>query len=296
MAQRFSSKVLWFQTNHLSRMKPSTRTTMQHHLGKYLIPKWGNYTLKAITSDRVNEWLGEDELSHLSRTTLRHLITTLSMVIGKRFGHRSVHFPSQMTETDEARCFTPQEMSDIIKAATGMYQILYAVAAETGARAGELYGLEVTDIDFQRALIHIRRSVFEGEMQSPKSKNAHRVVNVQPWLIQTIRQYLGSRRSGLLFPSKNNEPLRHSNVLRRHLHPLLRQLGIEQAGLHGFRHGRVSYLIEQNTPVDAIKVWIGHGSEAMIRRYTHLRPEYRSAILANVAPLGTLGILNSEAA
>jgi integrase len=297
MAQRFSSKVMWFQTNHLSRMKESTQNTMQHHLAKYLIPKWGNYQLRAITSDRVNEWLGEDDVSHLSPRTLKHLVATLSMVIGKRFGRGEIHYPSQREELKETRCFEPDEMSRIISEETdSMYRVLYALAAETGARAGELYGLEVTDIDFQRNFIKIRRSAYEGKIQSPKSQNAYRVIDVQPWVLELVKRYLRGRTSGLVVRTKNNQPLRHSNVLRRYFHPLLRRLGIEQAGLHAFRHGRVSYLIEQDTPVDMIKAWIGHGSEKMIAHYTHRRPKYRSAVLAKVAPLGTLGVTEGQAA
>jgi len=69
------------------------------------------------------------------------------------------------------------------------------------------------------------------------------------------------------------------------LHPLIAKLGIPQGGMHGFRHGRVSFLVENNTPVEVIKAWIGHGSERMIRRYTHLRPQYRSRVLASIPSL-----------
>jgi len=55
--------------------------------------------------------------------------------------------------------------------------------------------------------------------------------------------------------------------------------------MHGFRHGRVSFLVENNTPVEVIKALMGHGSEAMVRRYTHLRPQYRSRVLASLPSL-----------
>jgi len=66
-------------------------------------------------------------------------------------------------------------MKSIIEHSQGLYKVLYALASETGMRAGELYGLELTDIDWIRSRIHVRRSVFDGETQSPKSKNAYRV-------------------------------------------------------------------------------------------------------------------------
>jgi len=63
------------------------------------------------------------------------------------------------------------------------------------------------------------------------------------------------------------------------------RIGIPQGGVHGFRHGRVSFLVENNTAVEVIKAWIGHRSERMIRRYTHLRPQYRSRVLASIPSL-----------
>jgi integrase len=94
-----------------------------------------------------------------------------------------------------------------------------------------------------------------------------------------LRGYLNGRTQGLVFPAKNGSPLRNNNVLRRHLHPLLGKLGIREGGLH------VSFLVENSTPVEVIKAWIGHGSERMVRRYTHLRPLYRSRVLASIPSL-----------
>ena len=128
----------------------------------------------------------------------------------------------------------------------------------------------------------MRRAVWEGQRQSAKTRNATRAIDVQPSLIAMLRQYLGGRTDRLVFHSRNGKPLRNNNVLRRQLHPLLESLGIPQGGMHAFRHGRVSFLVENDTPVEVIKAWIGHGSERMVRRYTHLRPMYRSRVLASI--------------
>ena len=111
------------------------------------------------------------------------------------------------------------------------------------------------------------------------------MIDVQPWLIALLKQHIGERKSGLLLMNRCKQAFRNTTVLRRQLHPLLEKLGIKQAGMHAFRHGRVSYLVEQGVPLDIIKAWIGHGSDAMIELYLHLRPAYRAAALANVKPL-----------
>jgi hypothetical protein len=46
-------------------------------------------------------------------------------------------------------------------------------------QSGELYPLEVKDIDFIRGIVHIWHSMWEGRMQSPKSRNAYRAIEVQ---------------------------------------------------------------------------------------------------------------------
>lgn len=68
----------------------------------------------------------------------------------------------------------------------------------------------------------------------------------------------------------------------KHLHPLLRKLGLKRGGMHGFRHHRVSTLVMAGTPIEVIKKWVGHSSEEMIRRYTHLRPDFMRDELARV--------------
>ena len=117
----------------------------------------------------------------------------------------------------------------------------------------EMYGLEITDVDWLHGQIHIRRSVYDGEVQTPKTMNAYRVVDVAPWVLQIIRQHIGERKMGLVFLNKRRHAMRHTTVLRRHFHPLLRWLGIPRCGFHAFRHGRVSHLVERGVSRDLIK-------------------------------------------
>jgi integrase len=96
------------------------------------------------------------------------------------------------------------------------------------------------------------------------------------------REHLNGRPEGLVFQSKRKTPLVNSTILNKHLHPLLRKLGLKRGGMHGFRHHRVSTLVMARTPIEVIKKWVGHGSEEMMRRYTHLRPDFMRDELARV--------------
>jgi len=58
--------------------------------------------------------------------------------------------------------------------------------------------------------------------------------------------------------------------LRHHLQ-LVHQL--PKAGLHAFRHSRVTMLRKNGTPEDLQKQWIGHSSLRTTDRYSHTHQE-----------------------
>lgn len=282
-AEKFKERVAAWRVSYLARRKPSTQKQMEWQVQKYLSPKWGPYPVETISAEQVNDWIGT--LTNLSPVTLRGLVKTLQLVLGRSFEKRRIYYPSAVECRRETRCFTPEEMQRIVQGASVPWKVLFALAAETGMRSGELYGLKVSDVDFARCLIHVRRASWEGKAQSPKTDNAYRSIDISESLAALLREHLRGRTSGLLFPTRHGTSLRNCYVVDRVLHPILARLGIERAGMHAFRHGRVSYLVESGTPMELIREWIGHGSDEMVRRYTHLRPIFRKRALAQIPEL-----------
>jgi integrase len=141
----------------------------------------------------------------------------------------------------EQRFFSPDEMRLIVNTAKGQWKALFATLAGTGMRCGEAFGLHVEDLDFAAARIHLRRSVWEGEEVTVKTKKGYRVVNIEPSLVDLLKAHLDGRRGGRVFQSRNSTPLVKGNV-RRKLKELLTTLKLPTGGLHAFRHGRVSVL------------------------------------------------------
>ena len=280
--ETFAQKVERWMAIAVSKNKPSTQKLRRYHTRVYLIPKWGKSAVEYITPEAVNEWLIEPELNQLAPDTLKGIVGTLQAALGRRFPRRSIKYPSQMGVEDDPRCYTAEEVEQIVDAAIGQYKVLFKLAAETGARAGELYALTVDDLLFARNVIRINKSMYDQKVGSPKTSNATRWINVKPYMMEMLKQHLGDRTKGLVFQSKRGTPLVNCTVVNKHLYPLLRRLGLERGGMHGFRHHRVSTLVMAGTPMVVIKKWIGHGSEDMVARYTHLRPDFMQDELARV--------------
>lgn len=58
-----------------------------------------------------------------------------------------------------------------------------------GLRAGEALGLQWDDIDLDRGLLHIRRSVWYGKIQAAKSEASETVLPIPDALVAVLRDY-----------------------------------------------------------------------------------------------------------
>lgn len=142
--------------------------------------------------------------------------------------------------TKEVAYFKPADVQRIITAAKEPYRTIFILAWGTGLRAGELLGLTVNDLDFDRKLILPRRQSDDRtrqlrELKTRKSQSPVAMpVAVETALLDHIKR---TKPTGLLFPSRTGKPRKRSYVVKFGLAPVLKQLGLPPAGLHAFRHG-----------------------------------------------------------
>ena len=172
--QEFSER---WRNEILAQRKPSTIAAAEGHLKNHILPELGRLRLEDISVERQQSFV--TLLSgRMSRKTLFNVLGTLSAVLsaavmwgylGEAVGRRKLAFPSRR-ERPRRRFFTAEEIRRIVEAAPEPCATLFLTAALTGMRQGELIGLKVTDLDFDHRLIHVRRSVWRGKLQSTKSE------------------------------------------------------------------------------------------------------------------------------
>jgi integrase len=94
----------------------------------------------------------------------------------------------------EVRFFTAEEAKKVIGAAVQPWRTMYAIAAMTGLRSGELFGLSVDDLDFEHKQIRVRRSVWRGKIQTPKSAQSEAILPMPELLAAMLKEYIASWR------------------------------------------------------------------------------------------------------
>ena len=290
-ARTFASEASWWKENRLPIFKPSSQETMGSHLEKYLLPRFGSLALAAIDERRVQEFIADltrieytwpnGVKKRLSSKSIRNIVGVLKQILGEKVW-REWKLSLPEIPLKEQRYFRPNEMLQIINAVDGQWKVLFSTLASTGLRCGEAFGLHVGDLDLATGRIYVRRSVWNGQEVSVKTKQGYRAVNIEPTLVQMLAAHLGDRKGGRVFQTRKGTPFCKSNV-RRKLNQVLKKLNLAPAGLHAFRHGRVSILQENGVPGDLVKEWVGHSNLRTTSRYTHFRDDFRAQVASDVA-------------
>ncbi|MGA3293834.1 MAG: tyrosine-type recombinase/integrase [Candidatus Acidiferrales bacterium] len=284
----------------LSQRKPSTQAAAEGHLRKYIVPELGRLRLEEITVERQQQFIAK--LSpQMSRKTLLNVLGTLGSMLGtatawgyvtETVNRKKLALP-HYCERSEPRFFAVEEIRRIVVAAPEPLGTICFLAASTGMREGELFGLKVDDLDFKGNVIHVRRSVWRGKIQATKSRSSNRVLHMPSILAVRLKSYLETWRPnalGLLFASRQGTPIRPSHIVPRKLHPLLDRLGIERAGFHAFRHSHSTLLVELGASVTTAQAQLGHSDLATTMRvYTHLIPQSQRDAVDRLA-----GVLDSN--
>ncbi len=238
----------------LALQKPSSVKAAQSHLKTY-IRKWlGDVRLEDFTRQAQQHFV--TRLSqHVSRKTVLNVLGTLGSMLrtAKSWGYcchtiamNELALPPEDLRR-QARFFTGEQVRKIIAVAAEPYRTMFAVAAMTGLRAGEVMGLQNGDLDFDERVIHVRRSAWYGRVQTVKSKASRAPVAMPEALAKLLNEYLTTWQAnpeGFLFMNRNGRPYAQNKVVEYGLWPVLEKLNIPRAGMHAFRHCHASLLID----------------------------------------------------
>jgi integrase len=265
-------------------LKPSTVRAAESHLKQHIIPHLGTLRLSEFTV-RVVQAFSTGLISGRTRKTVENVLQTLFSILqtARRFGSA---VPA-VSRTDivlpnggisrEVRFFDAEQVGKIVAATKEPHSTMFAVLGMTGLRAGGMLGLKVSDLDFTRKVIHVRRSIDSRtrQEQTPKSRGSASDVPMPAALEKRLLEFLraGYRENlnGYLFANRNGNPYSIGKVTEYGLWPALKKLKIERAGLHAFRHAAASELLEQGAPLTVVQRQLRHrDARTTLQKYGHV--------------------------
>lgn len=304
----------WFENIAMPRIRPKTASTYRSLINREIIPTLGTRKLGKLTPADVRKLHASIAAKGLSTTTAlqAHRILASALTAAHREGRVTRNVA---TLTDAPRKAVPKlealSVAEAIKvlevASTDPLGSLWAAVLLTGARQGELLGLEVDrvtdeiDLSWQLQRITWQHGCKADEcgrkrgsdcpqrtISAPANFQARPIVGGLWWT--RPKSKAGWRIIPLVDPLKAIIEQRIAvAALRPNPHglvwtmpdgspidprqealmwdDLLKRAGVTDVRLHDGRHTTVDLLLEAGVPIDIIMEIVGHSSRAMTMNY-----------------------------
>ena len=143
----------------------------------------------------------------------------------------------------------------------------------TGLRVGELCGLKCEDIDFDSAILCVKRTVQRisknGKSQviigTPKSKTSVRTVPIPAFVLDILRSY---RSCGDFYIITGKGKSAEPRTMQNRFKSILKLCGIRNVNFHLLRHTYATICIEKDFDPKTLSELLGHADAAItLNRY-----------------------------
>ena len=163
-----------------------------------------------------------------------------------------------------------------------MLSILYGCAL----RRNEVYHLDISDILFEKSVLHVRKGKGYKERMVPITKQS--LQHLQNYLYDA-RPYFCNDRNEAFFVTQGGKRLGGQMMLVR-LKQLIQftgnaELMQKDIHLHTLRHSIATHLLQNGMRLERIKEFLGHGSLDSTQIYTHFLQTENQTDYANTIRL-----------
>jgi len=162
----------------------------------------------------------------------------------------------------------PAEIKALIDGLALRERTLVLLAASTGLRQSEIFGLKWGDIDFERGTMSVIRSIVYGVVGPCKTESSQKPVPMHPTLADALMQWRKHctyiKPEDWVFASKRyrgRRPYWGQAILRKYIRPAAQRAGIQKRfGWHTFRHTYSTLLRSVGTEFKVMQELLRHSS------------------------------------
>ncbi len=186
--------------------------------------------------------------------------------------------------TNEIETLTPQEIQLLYKATYGYNEntrleplnardrAILTIFYGCGLRRNEGYHLDITDINFDRRTLHVRKGKGNKERLVPFNKT--NLKYLEDYVFDSRPQLIKDKRKSAFFIGERGDRLGAQSIAIRL--KILQQrteyitLQEKNVRLHVLRHSIATHLLQNGMPLENISRFLGHSSLESTQIYTHL--------------------------
>ena len=275
----------------------NARSSYRMFLDRHILPVLGEYLLTEVTPAMISKLLVDFQKAGYAHATAVKLYNILNGVFEMAFLDDSIPMnpmlkvkrpasrKGEQVQDEGEKALTAQELAHVLSCAAQeplKWRAYINLAADTGARRGELCGLWWSDIDWSAGTVTIRRNlqytaqagVFET---SPKNGKA-RTVDIGPETLSMLKQLQREQAatciSKYVFTQDGETVPMHPQSPTRYFKKFGKKYGIPNFHPHLLRHSSASVAITNGADVVSVSERLGHSDTAVtLRMYAHANEE-----------------------
>jgi integrase len=266
--------------------RPTTVAQVDAHLRNHILPHFGDRAIASIRPTEVQAWVrGRSEVLAPSTVEVVYRIFSSMLFdavadrIVVRNPARGVRLPRKQNEPIAPP--TVDQVEALLGEMPERYRAMVTLAAGTGMRQGECFGLTVDRVDFLRRSINVNRQlVLTGsgppEFGPPKTVASIRTIPLPEVVGTALAVHLerwDTGGDGLIFTDAKRNAIRR-NRFGEVWRPATVRAGTEGLRFHDLRHFYASLLINHGESVKVVQARLGHASASeTLDTYAHLWPD-----------------------
>lgn len=275
----------------LPNLKDGTVRAAHSHIRTYITPLLGEIPLKDLNVREHQAFVTAIGRRVNRRKTAENVYATLTSILsrGREWNYvipevkkKQLVFPVDK-KPRQTFFFDPDLAARVISAADQPFKTMFLLCAVLGLRIGEVTALKVTNLDFKRKTIDITASLDYATRKesTPKSENSAAVLHMSQLLEKHLRDWIEKQNrpnlEAYLFTNSNGRPYLYlSDNVVRGVHRAMDRLGIRtpkgvHVGVHCFRHGVTTSLLQSGTPIHVVTKLMRHrDSKVTLDHYAHI--------------------------
>ena len=277
----------WLSSAKL-RVKESSYANYENIVKKHILPVLGREMIMNLTTGKLNDFINLKLVSGrlngnggLSAKSVRDIMTmyrSIENYATREYDIKETHFTMPKIEKKQTDILTSAErkrLENYLIHNQDKTNISILLCLFTGLRVGELCGLKWEDIDFDNAVLYVKRTVQRvsknGKSQiiigTPKSKTSVRTVPIPVFVLDILRNY---RNCGDFYIITGENKPTEPRIMQNRFKSILKLCGIRNVNFHLLRHTYATVCIEKGFDPKTLSELLGHADAAItLNRYCH---------------------------
>ena len=275
----------------------NARSSYRMFLDKHILPVLGDMLLADVSPAVMTKLLVDFQRRGYAHASAVKLFNILNGIFTMAFLDDSIKInpmlkvkrpaprKDEKKQEEGDKALTVQELSRVLSCVTQeplKWQAYINLAADSGARRGELCGLQWSDIEWSKGTIIIRRNlqytpaagVYETSPKNGKTRAVDIGEETLALLLKLRREQAAEHLSKWVFTQDGMADPMHPQTPTRFFKKFGAKYGIEDFHPHKLRHSSASIAITNGADVVSVSERLGHSDTAVtLRMYAHANEE-----------------------